>query len=351
MPLKIYWHSPRRASMQTDESQTSKQNTPDEAAVNGVAADPRYSRSTIGFPYTPLKDAELIAKQLHDEYGGKASPEQLAASLSASAKSGAFRIKIATARSFGAISVSRESLNLTPLGRRLIDPQTAAAARVEAFMTVPLFAALTEQYKGVMLPPDAGLERKIHDLGVSSRQTAKARQAFQRSAELAGFFKHGKQRLVPPANAPSSDLRQENVGIRTGSRGRRPTAPSSREPWSICGSCFWTKASHGRRTKSRSSWKLRANCVRCSQQTVRGQRAWSKPNPSLQSVQRRARRTSTSSSRRHGRQGGAVSSVRATTSSVPLPTGIRDQWSSSAPPAKVAISRTFVQLLSVLGWN
>src|ERR1700689_1505839 len=119
LPLKIYWHSPRRASMQTDESQTSKQNTPDEAAVNGVAADPRYSRSTIGFPYTPLKDAELIAKQLHDEYGGKASPEQLAASLSASAKSGAFRIKIATARSFGALPVSRESLNLTPLGRRL----------------------------------------------------------------------------------------------------------------------------------------------------------------------------------------------------------------------------------------
>ncbi len=195
--------------MQIDESQTSQQNGSDEAAVNGAAADPRYSRSTIGFPYTPLKDAELIAKQLHDEYGGKASPEQLAASLGASPKSGAFRIKIATARTFGVISVARESLNLTPLGRGLIDPQTAAAARVEAFMTVPLFAALAEQYKGVMLPPDAGLERKIHDLGVSSRQTAKARQAFQRSAELAGFFKHGKQRLVPPANLPTPDQHRE----------------------------------------------------------------------------------------------------------------------------------------------
>lgn len=195
--------------MQTDESQISQQNEPDEATVNGAATDPRYSRSTIGFPYTPLKDAELIAKQLHDEYGGKASPEQLAASLGASPKSGAFRIKIATARTFGVISVARESLNLTSLGRRLIDPQTASAARVEAFMTVPLFAALAEQYKGVMLPPDAGLERKIHDLGVSSRQTAKARQAFQRSAELAGFFKHGKQRLVPPANVPTSNDRAE----------------------------------------------------------------------------------------------------------------------------------------------
>jgi hypothetical protein len=182
--------------MQNDESQNPQQTEPEAA---------RYSRSTIGFPYTTLKDAELIAKQLHDEYGGKASPEQLAASLGASAKSGAFRIKVATARTFGVISIARESLNLTPLGRRLIDPQTAAAARVEAFMTVPLFTALAEEYKGVMLPPDSGLEQKIHDLGVSPKQTAKARQAFQRSAELAGFFKHGKQRLVPPANLGSAE--------------------------------------------------------------------------------------------------------------------------------------------------
>jgi hypothetical protein len=186
--------------MQNDDSQNSQQTEPEAA---------RYSRSTIGFPYTPLKDAELIAKQLHDEYGGKATPEQLAASLGASAKSGAFRIKVATARTFGVISVARESLNLTSLGRRLIDPQMADAARVEAFMAVPLFAALAEEYKGVMLPPDSGLEQKIHDLGVSPKQTAKARQAFQRSAELAGFFKHGKQRLVPPANLGSAERREK----------------------------------------------------------------------------------------------------------------------------------------------
>lgn len=158
-----------------------------------------YLRSTIGFPYSSLKDAELIAHELHDKWGGKASPDQLAAGLTSSTRSGAFRIKVATARICGAVSVVRGSVGLTDLGQRLIDPQTRDAARVEAFMAVPLFAALTEEYKGVMLPPDSGLEQKISDLGVSAKQTAKARQAFQKSAEQAGFFRHGRQRLVPPA--------------------------------------------------------------------------------------------------------------------------------------------------------
>jgi hypothetical protein len=176
----------------------------DTADANAGAREARYSRSTIGFPYTPLKDAEVIANELHDKWGGKASPEQLAGGLGVSPKSGAFRMKVAAARTFGVISVARESLSLTALGRRLIDPQTSPDARIEAFMTVPLFAALAEDYKGVMLPPDSGLERKIHELGVSAKQTARARLAFQRSAELAGFFKHGRQRLVPPSNAAIS---------------------------------------------------------------------------------------------------------------------------------------------------
>ncbi len=113
--------------------------------------------------------------------------------------------KLAAARTFRVVAISRGNVALTDLGRKLIDPQTRAGARVEAFLAVPLFAALVNDYKGTMLPPDEGLEQKIHDLGVSVKQTTKARQAFQRSAELAGFFKMGKDRLVQPASLPGSD--------------------------------------------------------------------------------------------------------------------------------------------------
>jgi hypothetical protein len=189
--------------MRGSELQTSETGRPYGEEVAGVPAS--YSRSTIAFPYASLKDVELVVNELHETWGGKASPEQLAASLKASPKSGAFRMKVAAARMFGAVSVARESLTLTALGRRLVDPSTNSAARVETFMTVPLFAALTEEYKGVMLPPDSGLERKIHELGVSPKQAARARQAFQRSAELAGFFKHGRQRLVHPPSSQGED--------------------------------------------------------------------------------------------------------------------------------------------------
>jgi hypothetical protein len=176
-----------------------------EPAEDGVQGSTKYLRSTIAFPYSGLKDAEQIARALHDSWGGGASPDQLAAGLKASPRSGSFRVKLATARTFRVIAISRGNIALTDLGRKLIDPQTRAAARVEAFLTVPLFAALVNEYKGTMLPPDSGLEQKILDLGVSAKQTAKARQAFQRSAEMAGFFKMGKDRLVQPANLLGSD--------------------------------------------------------------------------------------------------------------------------------------------------
>ena len=156
-------------------------------AESGTQEPTRYLRSTIGFPYTGLKDAEQIARALHESWGGSASPDQLAASptLHASPRSGAFRTKVATARTFRVIAISRGNIALTELGRKLVDPQTRAAARVEAFLIVPLFSALVNEYRGNTLPPDEGLEQKILDLGVSVKQTARARQAFQRSAELA----------------------------------------------------------------------------------------------------------------------------------------------------------------------
>jgi len=50
-------------------------------------------------------------------------------------------------------------------------------------------------------PPAAALERDIIGLGVAEKQTGRARQVFERSAEQANYFEHGKNRLVMPAVA------------------------------------------------------------------------------------------------------------------------------------------------------
>jgi hypothetical protein len=60
-------------------------------------------------------------------------------------------------------------------------------------------------YKGGVLPPAAALERDIIGLGVAEKQTGRARQVFEKSAEQAGYFEHGKTRLVMPAVAARED--------------------------------------------------------------------------------------------------------------------------------------------------
>lgn len=158
----------------------------------------RNIRSTIAFPYSGLADAEQIADALHRR-GDSATVDEVAAELGQTTSSGAFRTKMATARIFGAIEVRRGQATLTPLGRRLVDPDKQKQARVDAFLHVPLYKQIFDAFKGHQLPGNAGIENRMVQLGVSPKQTEKARQALQKSADRAGFFESGKDRLVKPA--------------------------------------------------------------------------------------------------------------------------------------------------------
>jgi hypothetical protein len=76
-------------------------------------------------------------------------------------------------------------------------------------------------------PPTAALEREIVGHGVAEKQKDKARQVFERSADQAGFFEHGRNRLVMPgiAGAPQRDEekpRDEGNGSGNGGGGDPP---------------------------------------------------------------------------------------------------------------------------------
>lgn len=158
------------------------------------------SRSTIQFPYGDLNDAINVAETIYRRAGSSCRLEQLAPWMGHdSMDSGAFRLKIATARIFDLIEAGRNEVSLTKLGQQIVDPSQEAAARVWSFMRVPLYSEIYERYRGRLLPPDSGLENEMANLGVTRKQTKKARQAFQRSAEQAGLFSEGKDRLVIPA--------------------------------------------------------------------------------------------------------------------------------------------------------
>jgi hypothetical protein len=163
-------------------------------------------RSTIQFPYGSLNDAKDFAKNIFDGGGQQGTPDQVAAWTGHQiVDSGAFRTKLATARIFGVVNVARHLISLTELGHDIIDVKRERQARAHAFLHVPLYRAIYEKYRGKMLPGDKPLENEFVLLGVAHKQADKARQAFQRSAEQAGFFAQGRDHLIMPANISAPD--------------------------------------------------------------------------------------------------------------------------------------------------
>jgi hypothetical protein len=129
---------------------------------------------------------------------------------------------------FGLIKTTSGIHKLTEIGRMIVDPQREREARARAFLNVPLYKAVFEKYKGGVLPPAAALERDIVGLGVAEKQTGRARQVFERSAEQAGYFDHGKNRLVMPgiaARAIDQGQEQEHDSPDENGGGGKPPPP------------------------------------------------------------------------------------------------------------------------------
>jgi hypothetical protein len=156
--------------------------------------------SSIGFPYLDLDDAITVARAMLDRGGVPMDRDQVAAALNQAPTSGAFAIKLSTARSFGLIESADGRFKLTELGFDILDPAREKTAKAKAFLNVPLYKKTYEEFRGRQLPPrPLGLEQAFAKFGVSPKQTDKARQAFDRSARSAGYFPTpAEDRLVQP---------------------------------------------------------------------------------------------------------------------------------------------------------
>jgi hypothetical protein len=178
----------------------------------------RRDSSSIAWPYMDLDIAEKVAIAVYQRTGlGPCELDSLAAEMGHTVN-GAFRVKLATARTFGLIAkATRNSVQLTELGRMMVAEETTARARAEAFLGVPLYNKIFETYRGHRLPPARAIESEMVSLGVAAKQKERARQAFERSAKQAGFFEDGADRLVRPrwADHFASSVVTFNPGIAT----------------------------------------------------------------------------------------------------------------------------------------
>jgi hypothetical protein len=193
----------------------------------GDGAAAKREQSTIGFPYHDLDASGEVAHAVYNRSGlGPCDLDELAAEMG-QVISGAFRVKVSAAKSFDLVDKDgRSSVKLTELGRRIVTGEALKAAKVEAFLKVPLYAAVYEQYKGQKLPPMKAMEREMVALGVSPKVADRARQAFERSARQAGFFDAGDDRLVRP-KLESGDTQPVDLASVEAPRQERPRQQST----------------------------------------------------------------------------------------------------------------------------
>ena len=172
----------------------------EEAVQQKASADPKpHDRSTIDFPYLDQDAGIEVVRAIYERCGHSSCElDELAAQMGQTV-SGTFRMKTASARLSGFVEKDgRGKFRLTDLGQRVINQQAEIEARATGFLNVPLYRVVYEKYRGHMLPPPKALEREMVLVGVAPKQAGKARQAMERSAEQAGFFGHGDDRLVAP---------------------------------------------------------------------------------------------------------------------------------------------------------
>lgn len=186
-------------------------------------------QSTIAFPYGDQDDAVAVAKAIMSLGGGAVAVDQLAGALKQEPTSGNFRGKVATARTFGVIVTVAGKYQLTDIGFAIADAKREKAARVESFLAVPLYRKVYDEFRNRQLPPrPLALEHAFVGFGVAQKQKEKARHAFDRSAQQAGFFSHGdRDRLIIPANTGSM---MDSAPADVGANDRHDDPPPPRAP-------------------------------------------------------------------------------------------------------------------------
>lgn len=163
-----------------------------------------------GWPFFDFSDAFQVPELINTRGGGVADLDQLAAWLNyKSTTSGTFASKLASARYFGLVSsTERGRVSISDRARTILAPvmpDDAVNAKAEAFLAVPLFKRLFDQFRGTALPPDVGLRNLFqHTYHIAPERVQQAVRVFKDSARQTGFFDSAPDRLIRPSAMASS---------------------------------------------------------------------------------------------------------------------------------------------------
>jgi hypothetical protein len=177
-------------------------------------------RAGLNSPYFDLDSSIKVADMIYNRGGGSCTSDQLAAWLGYSTtRSGTYLTRVSAAnKHFGLIEQTGDRFSVTERGKTILAPvmpEDAINAKVNAFLAVPLFSKVYDNYKGGQLPPEIGLKNLFQNtFKVLPDRVSQALRIFLNSAEQAGFFSTtgDRSRLVrPTASAPSSAVQSTPI--------------------------------------------------------------------------------------------------------------------------------------------
>lgn len=197
------------------------------------------ARSGIASPYFDLGASIGVADAIYKQGGGTCSPEQLAAWLGyKSTGSGTYMTRLAAAnKHFGTVEVNGDRITITERAKKILTPvmpDDAVGAKVEAFLAVPLFSKVYEQFKGSQLPPEIGLKNLfLNTYQILPDRVPQAVRVFLNSAEQAGFFSAtsgDRSRLIKPSIAATASPATSHPAVaESGKPADPPQPPPSHE--------------------------------------------------------------------------------------------------------------------------
>ena len=169
-------------------------------------------RSVYLFPAYGFTTALDIARRVEESGGGSLTEETLAVNLGLSAKSSGFRLKSLAARQFQLISKQGDTLFTTPVAKAIFKPTSGEDAQRgfrEAFLSIPLFQAVAERYRGQRLPDSQTLRNVLErEFFVEHARVQQAERMLLDSARDAHLLKHtsdGTYLVVSEGGAGSPD--------------------------------------------------------------------------------------------------------------------------------------------------
>lgn len=160
---------------------------------NGTGRKTRR-RSVYLFPAYGFSMALDIARQVEESGGGTLTEETLAVNLGLSKNSSGFRLKCLAARQFNLLNKQGATVSTTSIAKAILKPtsnEDALRGYRQSFLSIPLFLAVAERYRGQRLPDSQTLRNVLErEFMVEHKRVQQAERLFLDSARDTYLLKH-----------------------------------------------------------------------------------------------------------------------------------------------------------------